>query len=342
MKAAPRLRAAVLAALSLAFATAATASEEEMLGGHEGWLDRMGGGIKELGMGNAGTAAEDAMPAAYWNPAILAFGREPTVGLGADIRSLSRNGGYVSLQGRVAGNMGLGVGLLNRGDFDVPINDADEKHIWTARPQSIGSYLGVGLKTSRSNAFGAAVQWYSSNLDLGDEVNTGTINVIGIFNLGWYKRWGALRTAVVVRNLGINPDLSANFDQTTSSGDETGGFERTATDFFPKTLVLAGYYTARAWQHDWDLALELLDYQLKPEVLVTDANFHHQGLRAGVDWHYHQDLDVRGGFDRGNLSLGLGYVLTWGKRKLLFDYALVLEKGLLTVNPYAVGLRFKL
>src|SRR5688572_4060206 len=89
------------AAAILAFAGTAQATEEEILGGHEGWLDRMGGGIRELGMGNAGTADEEAMPAAYWNPALLPFNRKTVVGMGADMRSLNRNGGFAGVQGRV-------------------------------------------------------------------------------------------------------------------------------------------------------------------------------------------------------------------------------------------------
>lgn len=317
------------------------ATGEEVLGGHEGWLDRMGGGIRELGMGNTGTASDEAMPASYWNPAILPFNRETVIGLGADIRSLARNGGFAGVQGRVASNLGMGLGLLNRGDFDVQAYDRDEKSLGVARPQSIGSYVGLGIKTSRTNALGAALQWYSSDMDIGD--GSGNVNVIGIFNLGWYKRWSEkLQTAVVVRNLGLNADLSANFDQTTLTGEDISGFDHSSTDFFPKTLVAAVYYTTQAWTKTWDLAVEVMDYQLKDQFYVVDANFHHQAFRAGVECNYSESIDFRGGFDRGNVSLGFGYVLPWGKRRLAFDYALLLERGWMTINPFAVGLRFSL
>jgi hypothetical protein len=330
-------------AMLLAFVLAALgrvqATEPEILGGHEGWLDRMGGGVRELGMGNTGTALEDASPAAYWNPALLPFNRETMVGVGADMRSLDRNGGFASIQGRVAANMGMGIGLLNRGDFNVPAYDADEKPLGTARPQSLASYVGIGVRTSRSNAFGAALQWYSTDLDIGG--SAGNVNVIGILNLGWYKRWNErLKTAVVVRNLGINPELSANFDQTVLSADETSGFERTSTDFFPKTLVGAALYTVDAWKRKFDLAAEVMDYQLKDELYSLDANFHTQDFRLGVDCHWNEAMSLRGGYDRGNLSLGFGYMLPWGRRKIMFDYAFLLERGWLTINPYAVGLRF--
>jgi hypothetical protein len=319
----------------------ASATDPEILGGHEGWLDRMGGGIRELGMGNTGTASEEAMPAAFWNPAILPFNREFTVGVGADVRSLQRNGGFAGAQGRLDANLGVGIGLLNRGDWNVPAYDRDEVSLGTARPQAVGSYLGMGLKTSRSNAIGAALQWYSYNLDLGG--GTGNVNVIGIFNLGWYKRWGNnLKTGLVVRNLGINQNLSADFDQTTLTNEDAQGFERTASDFMPKTLVAAVFYTAEAWHKTFDLAAEAIDYQLKNDLFVTDANFHAQALRLGIDCHLTPQMNVRAGMDQGNLSAGFGYALPWGRHRLLFDYALVAERGFLTINPFAVGLRYNL
>lgn len=316
------------------------ATEPEILGGHEGWLDRMGAGIHELGMGNAATALEDAQPAAYWNPALLPFNRRTALGVGADVRSLDRNGGFASVQGRVAANMGMGIGLVNRGDFNVAAYDADEKPLGTARPQSIASFVGMGVRTSRNNAFGASLQWYSTDLDIGS--STGNVNVIGILNLGWYRRWNdRLKTGVVIRNLGLNGDLSADFDQTVLSVDETAsGFERTATDFFPKTLVIAGLYTLDAWKRSFDLAAEVMDYQLKPELYSLDAEFHTQDFRLGVDCHWNEAMSLRAGYDRGNLSLGFGYLLPWGKRRIAFDYAFLLERGWLTLNPYAVGLRF--
>jgi hypothetical protein len=223
----------------------------------------------------------------------------------------------------------------------VQAYDQDENDIGVARPQFLGSYLGMGLRTSRNNSFGTAVQWYSSNLDLGGSI--GDVNVIGIFNLGWYRRWRPdLKTALVARNLGLNGRLSADFDQTTLTGEDALGFERTAGDFMPKTLVAAVFYTTRLRGKPIDLALEVLDYQLKDDLYAADANFHAQGVRLGADYRLFEQFAVRAGFDQGNYSAGFGYTLPWGKRKLIFDYAALSEGNLLTLNFMAVGLRFAL
>ena len=169
------------------FLTSSFATDSEILAGHEGWLDRMGAGVVELGRGNTGTAFLEATPAAYWNPALLPFQRKPQVAMGAEIRSLDRNGSYLSFQERLTGNLGVGLGILNRGDFNVPAYDGNENYIGTARPQAFASYLGVGLRTSRNNAFGATVLWYAGNLDLGG--GYGDLNFVGGLNLGWYHRF---------------------------------------------------------------------------------------------------------------------------------------------------------
>src|SRR5690606_38319324 len=224
--------------LAVACATAGSVSAREVLGGHEGWLDRMGAGVRELGRGNTGTALADAAPAAYWNPALLPFFRKTMVAGGAEIRSLDRNGGFLSLQGPVATNLGLGVGLVNRGDYNVTAYDANEVPIGTARPQAWATYFGAGVRTSRRNAFGATLQVYASTLDVGEGI--GDVDFVGGVNLGWYRRLSdSLSVAVVVRNLGINSRLSAEFDQTVTGEDIGFGMASTGQDFFPKTLVVA-------------------------------------------------------------------------------------------------------
>ena len=139
------------ALLLFAFPLASFAANGEVLGGHEGWLDRMGAGVRELGRGNTGTALEGANPAAYWNPALLAFMRKSEFGMGADVRSADRNGGFVALQGRVATNLGLGAAIVNRGDYNVQAYDANENDIGYARPQAFATYFGMGMRTSRRN-----------------------------------------------------------------------------------------------------------------------------------------------------------------------------------------------
>jgi hypothetical protein len=319
---------------------AAAAADKEILGSHEGWLDRMGAGVRELGRGNTGTALADAAPAAYWNPALLPFYRHTQLGMGAEVRSLGRNGGYLSAQGPAASNLGLGLAVVNRGDLGVTAYDENEKPIGTARPQAFATWFGAGMRTSRRNAFGAALQVYASTQDAIEGV--GDVNFVGGVNLGWYRRLSdSLSVAVVVRNLGLNGRLSAEFEQVVSGDDGlNAGYSRTAHDFFPKTLVVAGEWRKRLWNRNWAFAGEALDYQLKDALFTANPAFHSQALRLGAECEVAERAFLRAGLDRLNPTIGLGYAYRWSRaRTITFDYALVMERGVTTFNPYAIGLK---
>jgi len=325
--------------LSLSCFSLLAAAEKEILGGHEGWLDRMGAGVRELGRGNTGTALADAAPAAYWNPALLPFHRKTMVAGGAEIRSLDRNGGFLSLQGPVANNLGLGVGLVNRGDYNVKAYDANEKPIGTARPQNWATYFGAGMRTSRRNAFGATLQVYASTLDVGDGI--GDVDFVGGVNLGWYRRvTDSLNVAVVIRNLGINKNLSAEFDQTVTVETSSFGNAATGRDFFPKTLVVAAEMRKTLWQRPWAFSAEAMDYQLRNTLFTADPAAHAQALRVGAECEVAERTFFRAGFDRLNPTLGFGYTYRWSRARLItFDYALIFERGVTTFNPYAAGVK---
>jgi hypothetical protein len=333
-----RFSAALCFAL-LGYVPQASATSPEVLGAHEGWLDRMGAGIRELGRGNTGTLIEESSAASYWNPALIGLPKRTQIAAGADARTADRIGGFASVQGRASGQLGLGLSVVHRGDFDIVAYDADEREIGTAKPQAIASYLGLGLRTSRSQGFGVSVGWYSQYLDVGDGI--GDVNVIGFFNLGWYRRMGEhIRVGAVVRNLGLDPELNAGFDQITLGEETVGGFERTSQDFWPKTLVVAGAWLDTLMGRPYEIAVEVMDYQLKPSLYALDANFHAQRLRWGGEWEAWPDLRVRTGMDGMNISAGFGYDLRWRKRPLRFDYALTIERNVWSVNPMAVSIRY--
>lgn len=327
-------------ALAVALAGASFAHAGEILGGYEGWLDRMGAGVRELGRGNTGTALQDAAPASYWNPAILPFFRRTTAAAGAEVRSLDRNGGYLSLQGPVANNLGLGLSIVNRGDLELRAYDRNEGYMGSARPQAFATWLGAGVRTSRRNAFGASLQLYASTLDIDGGV--GDVDYVGGLNLGWYRRVSdSLSVAVVVRNLGFNGRLSSEFDQTVSGQDLTAGFDvSTSRDFFPKTLVVAGEWRIRLLDRPLTLAGEVMDYQLSRDLVSLDPGKHALAARMGGEWEVAERTHLRLGLDRLNPTFGLGYAYRWSRARVIqFDYALVLERGATTFNPYAAGIK---
>lgn len=347
--------------LTLLGTVVTTTSAAEILGAHEGWLDRMGAGVRELGRGNTGTALADAAPAAYWNPALLPFHRRSNAAMGGEVRSLDRNGGYLSLQGPVASNLGAGLAVVNRGDMGVRAYDSDERFYDELRPQAFATWFAAGVRTSRRSALGAALQVYASSPGVGDGI--GDVDFIGGLNLGWYRRhdslnaaalfpesWTGVRrvagffsgefsSAVVVRNLGFNPRLSSEFEQSVT-GEDVGFGTPVGRDFFPKTLVLAGEWRKRLWNRPWAFAGEVMNYQLDNSLFSADPGHHAQAARLGAEVEIAERTMLRAGLDRLNPTFGFGYTYRWSRARLItFDYALILERGATTFNPYAAGVK---
>jgi hypothetical protein len=180
---------------------------------------------------------------------------------------------------------------------------------------------------------------YTSSLDI--DGGYGDVDFVGGINLGWYRRLtDSLSVAVVVRNLGINRDLSSDFDQTVTGEDIGFGFASSGRDFFPKTLVVAGEWRKRLWDRDWAFAAEVMNYQLKRTLFTPNPAFHSQAARLGAECEVAERTFLRAGMDRLNPTFGFGYTYRWSRARLItLDYALTLERGLATFNPYAAGVK---
>jgi hypothetical protein len=149
-----------------------------------------------------------------------------------------------------------------------------------------------------------------------------------------------MSVAVVVRNLGINRRLSAEFTQTVTAESAVPGFTPTGGDFFPKTLVIAAEWRKRLWDREWAFAAEAMDYQLKSDLFTPNPAFHSQALRLGAECEVAERTFLRAGLDRLNPTFGLGYAYRWSRARVItFDYALILERGITTFNPYAAGVK---
>jgi hypothetical protein len=118
------------------------------------------------------------------------------------------------------------------------------------------------------------------------------------------------------------------------------GFGSTSGDFFPKTLVVAGEWRKRMWNLPFALSGEVMDYQLKSSLFTPNPAFHAQAARVGLECEVAERTHLRAGLDRLNPTIGLGYGYKVNRRRVIqFDYALTMERGLMTFNPYAFGVK---
>ena len=160
----------VVAALTVgALASSAFAgpfTKKSELGGFDGFVERMGAGVRELGRGNTGSADTASMPAAYWNPALLGFRENLGVTINFEKRDLDRLGGSLGVEGKVGKRMGVGFAMLYRGDTDFKVIDNDDQTLGEAEPFFSMFYLGFAYRATRQDAFGLSLSMSYDNLDI--------------------------------------------------------------------------------------------------------------------------------------------------------------------------------
>ena len=109
------------------FSMAGPFTKKSELGGFDGFVERMGAGVRELGRGNTGSADTASMPGAFWNPALLGFRENLGYTLNIEKRDLDRLGGAFGIEGKIGKRMGVGFAMLYRGDRDFKVIDDDDE-----------------------------------------------------------------------------------------------------------------------------------------------------------------------------------------------------------------------
>lgn len=333
--------------LLLVFPLSAWEEKKANLGGLEGFVERMGGGIRELGRGNTGVADDSSMPGAFWNPAFVATSRQGIpVSFDGEQRNLGRAGLAFGVQGGLGSRMGVGFAFLGRGDVDFTVTDEDDNDLGKAYPYFYMAYISIGWRASRKDLIGLGFSKGGEDFDLADKYemdwSEGGQSPLA-YSFGWHRTWNdKWETGAVVRNLGFNSDLSARWTRTPTRDNSVP----TSEPFRHKTLELGALYHGRVQGQKVDLHLEFLDYQLVDTLLAFDPDRHYWTARWGVEWAAIQNGKVRAGMDSRNVTLGAGYRfdLRWNKKPwpLDVDWALVYESRVGLWNPLSVGVRTRI
>lgn len=317
------------------------------LGGLEGFVERMGGGIRELGRGNTGVADDSAMPGAFWNPAFVAASHKGIpISIDGEQRNLGRAGMAFGIQSGLGSRMGVGFALLTRGVTDFEVIDEDENNLGNANPYFYMAYLSVGWRASRKDLIGLSFSKSGENFDLEDKYemdwSDGGQSPTS-YNIGWHRQWlDRWETGIVIRNLGFNSDLTARWTRSPTRDNMVASTET----FRPKTLEMGALYHGNLQGQRIDLHLEILDYQLVDTLLAFDPDRHYWTARWGVEWAAFRNGKLRAGMDSRNLTLGCGYRfdLRWNRKPwpLDLDWALVYESQAGLWNPISVGVRTRI
>jgi hypothetical protein len=318
-------------------------SKKANLAGLDGFVERMGAGIREQALGNTGVADREAQPGAFWNPALVASSRQGIVmSVGGEQRSMGRTGTQVGVQSGVGTRGGVGFALLGRGDTDFEVVNEEDEDLGQAYPYFYMAYIAVGWRLNRYDLLGVSFSRSGENLgvaqyysELRDDGQSPTS-----YNLGWHHTWSSrFETGMVVRNLGFNSDLSARWTRNPSNGSESQALR-------PKTLEMGATYSTKVKGRPFGLRVEVLDYLLADTLFVFDPDWHYWTARFGAEWEPISGGWLRAGFDSKNLTCGLGYQfnLRWNKKPwpLQLDWVFVYETLAGQWNPVSVGVRTRI
>jgi len=264
--------------------------------------ERLGAGSRELARGNAMAADTSAFFAAYWNPAMLAFKRNLSVGLHGEARSSNMNGGAFGIDAGAGSRMGIGMATLLR-DNDI-----------------IG-YAGLGYRISKKDGIGFSL----SMINRIDEFQSPLS-----FDLGWFKHWNAKwQSGLLIRNLGFNSKLSASWQRNNYDAYRPKAFEAALTH----RNLLSGKPVS--------VSLSVLSYQEADTLFVFDPDLHVFKGRLGFEFETSHNKSLRIGIDGKNPTAGWSHAFNINNKILFLDYAIIYEYEASKLNPLSLTLRMK-
>jgi hypothetical protein len=331
---------AVGAIASSVFAGPFTKKSE--LGGFDGFVERMGGSVRELGRGNTGSADTASMPAAYWNPALLGFRENLGVTINFEKRDLDRLGGSLGVEGKVGKRMGVGFAVLYRGDTDFKVIDDDDQTLGEAEPFFTMFYLGFAYRATRQDAFGLSLSMSYDNLDIAefyDGVEESFRSPVTI-NLSWFRQWNRKwSSSVVIRNLSFSRNLSAKWTKNPSKDNTLASTEGVR----PKVLQIGLGYRTTFFGKNVNAWMEAIDYQVADTLLAFDPQLHVWTGRVGFECEVVPNATLRVGMDDLDWMLGAGYKfdIRVGRKKFPIEvnYAFLYETRAGIWTPFTLGLR---
>ncbi len=336
----------VVAVLSVgAFATSAMAlgfTKKSELGGFDGFVERMGAGVRELGRGNTGTADTATMPAAYWNPALLGFRENIGITMNVEKRDLDRLGGALGIEGKVGKRMGVGFAMLYRGDTDFKVIDDDDQTMGSAEPFFSMFYLGFAFRATRRDALGLSFSMSYDNLDIAqyyEGIEESFRSPVTI-NLSWFRQWNdQWSSSVVIRNLSFSENLSAKWSKNPSKDNSLASTEGVR----PKVLQIGLGYRSNIMGKPVYAWLEALDYQVADTLLAFDPQLHVWTGRVGFECEVIPNGTLRLGMDDLDWMIGAGYKfeIRVGRKKFPIEvnYAFLYESRAGLWTPFNLGLR---
>lgn len=287
-----------------------------------GAFSRMGFGARGMGMGNAMSAVKDGTLVSYYNPALAPFQEGNSFQTSYSILSLNRSLNFLNFTRRFElgkkedsnGNIkprsvaGISIGIINAGVSKIDARDNQ------------GNKTG-DISTSENQFFAAVSNRFSERLSIGIA-----------FKFFYYKLYESVTSTALGFDLGALYLLNENMTLSFMISDINSKYEWDTG----KIYGTSGNVT----KNKFPLLKKIgFSYKFDEPKIIAAIEFENSNggtniLRAGGEYNIYQNLFLRAGFDKLNLSnfdfpirptFGFSYFYKIDSLKVGIDYAFVIE-----------------
>jgi len=286
-----------------------------------GAFSRMGFGARGMGMANAMSAITDGNISSYYNPALSAFQEGNSFQTSYSVLSLDRSLNFLNFTKKFQfgsrdnlefqRTAGISIGIINSG-----VSNIEERN-------SSGEKTG-DISTSENQFFFGLSNRFSKKFAVG--VN---------FKFYYYSLYEEISSTSLGFDVGALYMIDENFTVSAMISDINSKYKWDTTDLWGSG--------GRNSQERFSLLKKVgLSYwskesKIKAAIELESSNAETNFLRVGVEYNIFQELFIRGGVDKMNISntefparpsAGFSYVFQRGSIKFSVDYAFI-------VDPYA-------
>lgn len=279
-----------------------------------GAFSRMGFGARGMGMGNAMSAVTVGEINSYYNPALSSFQEGNSFQTSYSFLSLDRNLNFVNFTRKFGDGEdgraipGITIGVINAGVDKIDARDNQGKKGDELSTSENQFFLGLSNRFSERFSIGVSFKFYYYKLF--EEITASSLG----FDIGALYKFSENITVSLMIS-----DINSKYEWDTSEIYGTRG--RSTTDKFPLLRKIGV-----AYKFDNPNIIAAVEFENSD----VQTNY----LRLGTEYNLYENLYLRAGVDRINISnfdepvrpaAGFSYFYTLGFGMVGFNYAFVIE-----------------
>lgn len=305
------------------------------ISGMAGSFSRMGFGSRGIGMGNALSAVTNGHLSTYYNPALAVFQIDNSFQTSYSFLSLDRTLNFVNFTKRfemgrnrtdttkARSVAGLSAGLINAGVGKIELRDGQGNKYDEVSTSENLIFISLANQFSSKLAIGLTFRFYYFSLV--DELSASSLG----FDIGaLYTLSERIKISFVLS------DINSKYKWDT--GALYGANGKNTDNKFPLSKRIG-------------ISYNLPEYRAVAAFEVENYNSTATFIRAGVEYFVIEELALRGGIDKVNLSnsnfpmrpsFGFSYFYKLSKLVIGVDYAFAIEPYS-THDQHILGINFK-